>query len=300
MIKDNYLCPICSDDHKFVRVSGVSSVYSRENTDAGYDIVSCRSCETWFTYPLPTQAELDNFYSNIYAYDLHRAVQKEKDARARFLVELVRPQISQSTVAELGAGSGELLRAFSRFGFSACGCELSSAQVAVARSSRIDVDLADAQEWITGKDFSDTCVVMNHVLEHFLDPVAVLREIRARMTDGTSSLLLVVPNVSARWRVPFERYWGYWQVPVHITHFEQGSLTGVLSRAGFRTDFVAKRSPDFLSLGLGLSNLLGLDRSQATPGVFGRNGVGLMSQLWSRAYSRGSQDLIVLARPDGA
>jgi SAM-dependent methyltransferase len=199
-------------------------------------------------------------------------------------------------VLEIGCGSGVLLREIKGRGANVRGCEIDkiSSEVANRALGEQVVANVDATELLKNIDQFYDLIVISHVLEHLRNPVEVLKALRNSMkADGT--LLVVVPNLDSAPKAFLRKYWGYWQVPVHLTHFNTDSLIYLIENCGFQIETVATRNADFMSLGLFLSNILRLKKSE--PGQVSSQLIRAMSWCWSWTYRFGKQDLIVVARP---
>ena len=132
-------------------------------------------------------------------------------------------------VIDIGCGTGVMLRALS----------YSKAW----RLNGLDLDQRNLSllKAIAGFETLYTCpaeelpgefdlVTMVHSLEHFPEPVNVLREIRSKVAPG-GVLFVQVPNAEAN---PFE-----YLVADHMIHFSPATLEKLVSRAGFRVDSLA-------------------------------------------------------------
>jgi SAM-dependent methyltransferase len=67
-------------------------------------------------------------------------------------------------------------------------------------------------------------VLIKDVLEHVVDPIAVLEEVR-RVLTADGRVIVTVPRAIPR---------AVWSDPTHLRGFTRDSLTGCLSSAGFR------------------------------------------------------------------
>jgi predicted SAM-dependent methyltransferase len=76
-------------------------------------------------------------------------------------------------------------------------------------------------------------IVMNHVIEHMLDPVAVLRECHRLLKRG-GTLVLTTPNVNSYGHECFQAAWLGLDPPRHLHLFSQTTLAVVAQRSGFQ------------------------------------------------------------------
>ena len=102
---------------------------------------------------------------------------------------------ARGRLLEVGVGSGSLLTAARTQGYSSSGCDLSAAACRrIGRTAGISVYCGPLQSF-PGDDLFDV-IVMNHLLEHVADPVALLNAARRRLRSG-GLLHLAVPNVGS-------------------------------------------------------------------------------------------------------
>lgn len=136
---------------------------------------------------------------------------------------------------DIGCGDGSNLDLLKSIGHDVTGVEPDPAARATATARGLKV-LAG-----TGEDLPEElapgsfdCVLMSHVLEHCLDPVAALRSVRKVLTeDGV--LVIDVPNNACAGLRHFGRIWYFLDVPRHLNFFTAKSLGSMLKRVGFET-----------------------------------------------------------------
>jgi methionine biosynthesis protein MetW len=135
-------------------------------------------------------------------------------------------QVPKSTkhVLSVGCGAGLTEAELVRNGITVCGIEMNSDAAAMARKQGLDVfngDVADASQWLSDREFD--CVIYADVLEHIVDPVAIIRSHVGNLkTSGVA--IISVPN--------FRHY------NVFVQLFIQGRVTyadaGILDRTHVR------------------------------------------------------------------
>jgi len=129
---------------------------------------------------------------------------------------------------EIGVGSGSFLAYAQARGYSPLGCDLSAAICQrVERDTGITMHCG-ILESLPDEQFFDV-VVMNHILEHVSDPVALLKTVLARLKPG-GVLHLAVPNVGA-WEARLPG-WGSYE-PYHLLYFTPQTLRVAVEKAGF-------------------------------------------------------------------
>lgn len=129
---------------------------------------------------------------------------------------------------EIGVGSGSFLAYAKTHGYSPIGCDLSAAICSrVERNTGITMHCGSLES-LPDEQLFDV-VVMNHVLEHVSDPVALLKAVRTRLKPG-GVLHLAVPNVGA-WEAQLPGWNSY--EPYHLLYFTLRTLRLTAEKAGF-------------------------------------------------------------------
>jgi len=207
------------------------------------DFARCRGCGLVVQAPQPALAALLSFYPDDYRPHVSGTASAGgggalgwlKGIQSRLLVSRYArwlPADRAAAIADVGCGSGQFLRALAAAGYTnltgvdrnprlAAGFEGTPIRF-VARELEPDFDLAGRYQTI----------VMNYVLEHFLDPLRVLAGCRAALEPG-GSLVVMTPNVDAWAHRLFGRSWSGLHAPRHTHLFDPRTLARAAERAGF-------------------------------------------------------------------
>lgn len=178
-------CPICNRQNKKSFLSKVTLVFNTE-----YDLLQCTNCKGIYFSPLPTIEHLNTFYSPSY-YNFNRWHDEAKGAvYAKRLKRLRRT----GRFLDVGCATGFFINGIRQNSdWEVCGVDFGSAAIRFARDElgleAIEGDLQDAD--YPGQFFD--YIHINNVLEHVLDPVALLKECR-RIIKPDGYLFLSVPN----------------------------------------------------------------------------------------------------------
>jgi 2-polyprenyl-3-methyl-5-hydroxy-6-metoxy-1,4-benzoquinol methylase len=157
---------------------------------------------------------------------------------------------ASGTLLDVGAGSGAMLAAFSaaRTDWKLFGLDLDDrrerALMAIPRFERL---FTVSPEQLSPQFDLITLV---HSLEHFPDPLSMLRSLRKRIAPG-GRLFIQVNNVD---RTPFDLV-----VADHLCHFTPRSLAYLVARAEFKIDAVRT---DWVKKEISLLATVGPERSQ--------------------------------------
>lgn len=217
-------------------------------------ILACQSCGLWQTDPLPSDDELITLYERHYNFG------GEGDSgslwarlRAAFLASpfyrlmlAVDGDVSFHTLRgkgrllDVGCNEGRGLEIYAGNGFEAEGLELNRVAADAARNKGFVVYGVPIEALQPRAPYD--VIVLSNVLEHALDPRAMLAAIHQRLAPG-GRLCLSLPNAASVLRERFGKDWINWHVPFHITHFSAERLSALLGECGYRIDAVRNVTP---------------------------------------------------------
>jgi methionine biosynthesis protein MetW len=177
------------------------------------------------------------------------------------LVDLVAP--SRSSVLDVGCGPGQLGAALKARGIArVVGIELNpeAARLAADRLDEVLTVDVEADE-LPFADGEFDCIIYGDVLEHLVDPWAVLRAHRRLAADG-ATVIVSTPNIGY-WRVIVDLLCGRWDYrsygtmdATHLRFFTRRSLVQLCEQSGFRVVRVHTSVPRSSKSGL-LNRLTG-------------------------------------------
>lgn len=217
-------CPLCA--------SVVSMVYPREFGG----IAHCAACEHRFSVFADAGAHRranDRFAEN----DHGAANTEDRRLLARERLRDIAPYLrDELPMLELGCSSGEFLEEASNLGYMVVGIDQFILTVRGGSSQGIETVQVQAriEDYHPSQLFQ--CVAAFHVLEHLLDPVALVRRAFSWLLPG-GTLYVEVPNVRGLDAIlQGARWWGF--TPDHASHFSARSLSHLLQIAGFHVETV--------------------------------------------------------------
>ena len=234
LLEEPHGCPVCASER--LRPLHVYRVKPRTQIAqvANLALMGCERCGVSFSHPLPTDAELDNYYSGTYwqerrpeDMDDRTGGRRERIIRLRGIeVDLLAPHLQlprtrTPTVLDFGCGSGEYLDAFADRGWQTVGLEPGEIGEQTAKRHRMVAEIPAEETF--------DLVILNHVLEHLKDPVATLERIAAA-TYGGGYIFASVPNLR---RLPEHGRLSYVMNGTHIVSYTLSGLRSVLGLAGY-------------------------------------------------------------------
>jgi SAM-dependent methyltransferase len=261
-------CPACGGDRRELLYDGLSDrVWFCAG--GGWSLHRCLDCSAAFLDPRPDRGSIGRAYASYYThsdeppvpgppaaharvsmrngyvnarygYDfapasrlgpfLTRLFPKKRSFADRSVRNLHRPS-DGGRLLDVGCGQGTFLAEMRDAGWEVEGVEPDPRAAAVARANEIpvvDVSFEDAS--LAPASFD--AVTMNHVIEHFHEPVEALR-IARRLLRAGGLVWIATPNLASRGHALFARDWIGLDPPRHLVLFDRSSLTRAVREAGF-------------------------------------------------------------------
>lgn len=250
-------CPICG--HSTRALSYVPGDWRRPTVQTGWHLYWCDVSKLGFVDPRPTKEEVTEFY-RIEDYYTHRGLPPKTATSSglqKALTHLawradrsrdVDPQwfsdhfgTDKKQILDIGCGSGRLLERLREIGHEIVGLEPDPRAREECRKRGViahDGNAEHVPDALRGSRFD--VVLMCHVLEHTIDPLAALRNTRQLLHD-TGHLVVEVPNHGCKGFSRSGMSWAWLDVPRHLTFFTGESLVALLRAAGFEADVVEHR-----------------------------------------------------------
>jgi SAM-dependent methyltransferase len=137
-------------------------------------------------------------------------------------------------ILDLGFGNGQLLLALSRIGCkNLSGADFSESPHEKLRRAGIRLAFSNFDERFP---FAETekfdCIILNNVIEHFLDPLKVLCLAKAHLIPG-GRMILITPSSNALDLDIFKAAWAGFHAPRHTFIFNHRSMEEMAKKAGF-------------------------------------------------------------------
>jgi SAM-dependent methyltransferase len=200
-------------------------------------------------------------------------------------VRHLRLEPGRNRLLDVGCGDGSFLAGMREAGWEVQGLEPDAA--AAERVGRSGIPVVDTPlEESSFAPGSFDAVTLNHVVEHFHDPLEALRICRDVLRRG-GTLWLATPNLDSTGHKTFGPAWSGLDPPRHLVLFTRGSLTSAVERAGFAVR--ALPTPYMAASSFGLSAAVAAGRDP------------LRSPVTRRTINRiRAADLLVRFKPERA
>ena len=227
----NDICPICLS-HNSVDYF-LTQDYRLDTTKSSILLKKCCNsmCMHIWSAIIPSKKEIKSFYKD----EFYQHTKKSTDLitylnRKRFLKCINNNKSGRTKVLDVGAGDGSLVSFLIEKGLDASGVEPSKVGRTIAKKNwNIDLIPGDVSD-IQRKRFD--VISLSHVLEHVVDPLAVLEKINHLLEDK-GCLSIEVPNIQSWEATIFKSIYIHIDAPRHIHHFNKKSLSIALSKTGF-------------------------------------------------------------------
>ena len=244
-----------------------------------------------------------NGYLNArYGYDLHpasrlgpvvSALLPKRRALVDHLVRHLKHDPGRNRLLDVGCGNGAFLAGMRDAGWSVQGLEPDATAAEQARSGGIPVAIATFED-APFEDGSFDAITLNHVVEHFHDPVAALRICRRLLAPG-GTLWISTPNLQSRGHTVFGPDWIGLDPPRHLVLFTRSSLTSAVERAGFAASSFPRIYTAAQTFALSESVVEGVDPFGSGPEHSVRGRV-LTADLLTRLNPASSEEIILIAK----
>ncbi len=218
-----------------------SSERGRKN---GYSIYICDRCGCEFVYPMPTNAELEQYYNDGMNKDLKERIaasiedlEKNPNHPHRDWFKEILQKVEKISgkkrmrILEIGSSMGSFVHIANTLGHDAIGTEISEETADVSKG------IINGQILYTGSSPYDKLfaaesfdlIYMEHVLEHVTDPAATIAQL-ATLLKPDGVLSISVPNQASWLAKLYGMYWDWMSPPLHLYYFNKMNLGMLLQR----------------------------------------------------------------------
>jgi SAM-dependent methyltransferase len=262
-------CPVCGSDRRELLYDDLAD-RTWFSAGGGWALHRCLECTAGYLDPRPDRETIGRAYASYYTHERPQAdaqtagvrgamrngylnarygyefspasrlgsllawlFPKKRSYADRSVRNLRRPS-GGGRLLDIGCGEGSFLAEMREAGWDGQGIEPDTSAAALARENGIPIigEPLDQAELPAG---SFDAVTMNHVIEHFHDPIEALR-ISYRLLQPGGTLWIVTPNLTSRGHQLFGRDWVGLDPPRHLVLFTRAALERAVTSTGFEVD----------------------------------------------------------------
>ncbi|MHC4078238.1 MAG: class I SAM-dependent methyltransferase [Planctomycetota bacterium] len=222
------LCAACGGTEAVDHLTHARGVY-----------VACSACGLVRSEPLPRAQHMQeraDYWAARHNLSTAKLERSFDEAHQRLaygdVLRRLRPFRRTGRLLEIGCAAGGFLDAAQKAGWEPTGIELATDVVRYATAVRgLNVHRGTVESVALPGEAFDAAVMLD-VIEHVVDPLALLETVRARLRPG-GALVVMTPNLSglgARW---LRASWEACDPKDHLWLFDPSTLKALCRRAGF-------------------------------------------------------------------
>lgn len=266
-------CPICRANETSLRHANVPEMEHCTGYPASFH--ACRRCGVLFQHPQPAGQTLRAMYIPEYRaqhrYGIYGVLKRMQGfLHARQLGQHIPRR--DSRILELGCGAGFLLTALGQAGFTdLCGVDWMISENLSRAADFVTFIEDDITKFVPPRPVD--IILINNVLEHVADPVALLEHCHTYLRDA-GRIILITPNAESIGHNLFGRFWSGLHSPWHTFIFTARSLSILTERTAYCTKSLAN-GEDPGSWGISLQNAIRSLRTKRR--ALPKNGFGLVA-----------------------
>ena len=231
-------CPLCggggvSDHHR-----SLDNLVSKQL----FGVSLCHACGFLFTNPRPDAQAMGKYYcSDDYIshtdggsslFDkLYRRIRKFMIVKKYSVVEKHKTVNGAATLLDYGCGTGEFLKYCQYKGYNVMGYEPGNNASVMARNKSLQV-LVDEPLLEQLEENQFQVITLWHVFEHIVDFQQKIDLFSRKLCDN-GILIIAVPEHKSYDAKFYKEHWAAWDVPRHVNHFEEKTLTRAVFNSGF-------------------------------------------------------------------
>lgn len=239
-------CPICKGDQFKNELICQDYLASGES----FVLTDCQSCGLRITNPRPDLPSIEKYYPED-SYLPHQkkalnlfqlAYRLARNVNLNWKYQLIKGLTNEpGNLLDFGAGTGEFLHTMRTKGWNVHGVEPSKAARIIAHENYKLNLVSERSQLPDNQAFN--IISLWHVLEHLHDINNELTALSELLHKG-GKLLIAVPNYTSYDATHYAEQWAGFDVPRHLTHFNQKTMKDFLKRNGLKIESVIPMKMD--------------------------------------------------------
>ncbi len=224
----DFFCPICQSKEFDYKITCTDFTVSKEQ----FNIVSCKECNFYITYPCPDEKEISKYYEseNYIPHSDKKTTIFDKiyhlvrNYMVKYKTNLIKKYVPHGTILDFGCGTGYFMEECKKIGFNTIGIEPSKIARETCEKKKLKV-FKDIEEFLR-VDIKVDITSLWHVLEHIHNSKALLLTLHNLLKDG-GILVLALPNRNSFDAKYYKSFWAGYDVPRHIYHFTKKDVENI-------------------------------------------------------------------------
>lgn len=211
-------CPICNS-------TDISNLVGYERAF----LCTCDTCNFTFSRQIPSDAELETYYSN--DYELTEFFSPITAKRYEEILDGFEHFKKTNNLLDIGTGSAFFAEIAIKKGWNVYGTELTDETIKLAEKKGVKMFKGKLKELQFEDDFFDL-VVCIEVLEHVSYPTIMINEIQQVVRSG-GAVYISTPNFDSYLRRRLKGQYDVIGYPNHLSYFTPKTLKSVFAEHGF-------------------------------------------------------------------
>ena len=230
--------------------SGIKKLDLKDYFLTGEKFEIYEDSETEVLYTLPQPIENLGKYYESKNYISHtdgkksifeRFYQMAKSINLNNKLELINKVGNGKKILDYGCGVGDFLEHLQKNGYDVLGMEPNDSARKIAQSKIGNKKVTSTE--LEHNDQKFDIITLWHVLEHIPNLNEIIGELKNHLTDN-GVLIIAVPNHQSYDAKYYGKYWAAYDVPRHLWHFSDKSMSNLLSNFGMKIDKISPMKLD--------------------------------------------------------